>query len=176
MEKLATISCGFQAIKGVKFNPQPLKDGNLLLGENDIETSHLFNVREVFYKNRTDTDLIGECVRSMSVRANPYIITFVIDENRNVKSGRCSCVAGIDLQCKHSAALYQYVNLERTESKTDAPKVWLKPSEKQKKLYRKAKTFNEMFGGEKFDHDYKLNETKMKRLTELMEKANLKGQ
>ena len=175
MEKLATISCGFGAIKGLQFNPQPLKDGHLLLGENDFETSHIFNVREVFYKNQTDSDIIGECIRSMSVRSDSYKLTFVIDKERNVKSGRCSCVAGIDLKCKHSAALYLYINLERTESKTDAPKAWLKPSEKQKKMYRKAKTFKEMFGGVDFNPDYKLKEHRMKRLTELMEKANLKG-
>ena len=173
MDKIATIHCGFQSIKGLEFNPDPMKDGKLLIPD-DPEKSHLFNVREVVYRNG-QIQILAECMRSLSVRADPYKITFDLDSNRIVTSGRCSCCAGIDAKCKHASALYQYINIERTESKTDEPKLWQKPSQKQKNFYRKAKTMSELFKCEPFEHDYKPEKEKVDELTELLEKFDLQG-
>ena len=83
--------------------------------------------------------LPAKCIREMSLNATPYNVELVLNENRHVTGARCSCVAGITGQCKHTAALVFHVNNERSTGCTDVEQSWSKPSEKLKQLYPKGR-------------------------------------
>ena len=58
--------------------------------------------------------------QTTNVTETPYLIEFGVDlETRNVIWSSCGCVAGGSADCKHGAALSQYLKEERSEGKTD---------------------------------------------------------
>ena len=83
-------------------------------------------------------------------------------------------LAGIGATCKHSAALYIWVNeiypvLEKQNCKTSNPKAWGTPKKHMQQLYPRGATLKSMFGGRGVDHDYKYSEERsliMKNLCE----------
>ena len=89
----------------------------------------------------------GKCIRGTKLSAPPCRIELVFDWARKLKSGRCSCRAGIDAQCKHSAALFHFVNQERAEGRTDREQIWQKPSQRLSQLYPKGESIQELVSG-----------------------------
>ncbi len=134
------IRTGFQPIFGHKFHPANETKGSDLV-------SHVFNVEETRWSGG-QVQITASVIREMKIRDDHFRVTFDVDESRLVKSARCSCVAGCDGYCKHSFAVFYYVNHERTESCTDKQQEWLKPSQKLRALYPKGKTIQKLFRGE----------------------------
>ncbi len=130
------IRTGFQPIFGHTFHPANEKKGSDLV-------SHVFNVEETRANGKTE--ITASVIREMKIRDDHFRVTFDIDSNRTIKSARCSCVAGCDGFCKHSFAVFFYVNHERTEACTDKQQEWLKPSQKLRNLYPKGKTIQKLF-------------------------------
>ena len=104
---------------------------------------HLFNV---FEEQKGNSVITARILRETSVTEEPYFIRFEIDETRRVTKAYCSCVAGGQGGCKHSAALFLYINTERTEGKTDWKQGWTAPSKKLQETYPKGQTLQQIFG------------------------------
>ncbi|TRY67358.1 hypothetical protein TCAL_15821, partial [Tigriopus californicus] len=79
------------------------------------------------------SQVVGKCVPEMSVNKNPYNITISLTSIREVSFMRCSCVSGESGSCKHTCAVLLFVM------------VYSKPSEKNKSLFRKGKSIDELF-------------------------------
>ena len=82
--------------------------------------------------------------------------------------------------CKHVAALYVYVNEERTTSKTDKEQQWSTPSQRLQLLYPKGETVTAIYGGEgSSERSFHVQEGKddqhCKSLAEDLEKCGLKN-
>ena len=140
-------------------------------GEEDLQ-GHICNVEETFFQDGGST-IIGYCCRSHSYRANPYEITLELDQQRNVTTRKCSCLGGGDGWCKHTSALYTWVNFEKTLSKTDRPQQWHIPSKFAQMLYRESKPVVELWGGKKVEHDFNPTDEKIARQKARMEKFGL---
>ena len=132
---------GFEQIEAEGFfRKELLKSGkDLLHGEHLISEE----VKEV--RDMTKTAIYGKCVREMSVRETPYQIEFQISSDRKLLDARCACVAGRTGQCKHAAALFLYINEERSTSQTDEMQKWRMPSRKRRLLYPKGETIQILF-------------------------------
>ena len=120
-----TLRGAFSSINGMEFNDAKKKNGRALINDN------LFNieVEEVQNRERRTAVIRARIFRTTNVTQPPYIIEFEVDmETRKVVQSRCSCVAGDAANCKHGAALYIYVNEERSKGKTDSKQVWTAPS------------------------------------------------
>ncbi|TRY80770.1 hypothetical protein TCAL_15463, partial [Tigriopus californicus] len=63
----------------------------------------------------------------------------------------CSCVAGISGQCKHTAALYEFINTETGESKTSEQQTWHRPSEVLLTKYPKGESILEILSNTSLD-------------------------
>ena len=150
------------------YRGNPEKDG-----ENNLQ-SHICAVTEYIYEDGF-SGIQGYCVRSLSIRKDPYKISFLIDKDRNVvKTDKsCSCIGGRNALCKHACALFTWINSEKTLSKTDRPCEWNQPSAYAQSLYREPKTAVELWGGESMDHDFRPNEEKLQRQKERMQKFGL---
>ncbi len=171
--KTTTLFGGFEAITGLDFRKAIVDKGKEM-------TAHIFNVKEVRTYSETDEivaiSISGECIREMSLSNTPWRIVFELNPYREIVRARCNCTAGIDGMCKHTAALFNVVNSERTESCTDAEQVWSKPSQKLNQLYPKGESIQKLFfqrsptkrdySGQSFDQD---------RLVKLMEKHSLQN-
>ncbi len=131
---------GFQTILVTSgfFRATALKSGRDLL-----DGHHLHEVQEC--QEGDQTYIRAACVPEMSVRQPAYKIEFQVDKNRQVSDARCSCVAGVTAKCKHSAALYLFVNEERSTSQTDEEQRWKMPSRKKQSLYPKGETIEQLF-------------------------------
>ena len=73
------------------------------------------------------------------VRSKPYKLKFDIYKNRKVVRAQCTCTEGANLLCKHGSALFQFVNWEQTESKTDLKSALNNPGVKPQNMHRKPK-------------------------------------
>ncbi len=136
------ISTGFQKIKFDEdhFRPQVLKHGK------DIVASGHLSAAEERRENNKIT-IYSQAVRSTSVNQSPYKLEFEVDSfSRKFVSGRCSCPAGIEAKCKHSAALFTFVNEERSTACTDSAQGWKGPSRKQQQLYPKGENLEKILG------------------------------
>ncbi len=143
-----TIRGGFQEIKVTKgfFRETTLTKGKKILQAGHVgavaQDETLGEVEEV----RTDKIVIhGQVLHSVSVNQDPYRTEFELDTDRNIVNARCSCQAGITGQCKHSAALYLFINEERTTGCTDEQQAWKTPSKKLQQMYRKGETVEKLF-------------------------------
>ena len=112
--KEVIIRGGFESINISHFRAETIKKGKELF-------QHLFNVEEI--QTASLTVIKGQILRTVSLSEKPYTIQIEFDRARNFVDGRCSCVAGITASCKHSAALYHYINNERTVGCTDTNQV-----------------------------------------------------
>ena len=164
-----TIGGGFAMVLGPAFNPDIAKKGSEI-------KEHVFNVREVHHSSGEIT-ITGLCLRAMSVTKDPYSVTLSLNpSDRRVLSARCSCIAGCDGQCKHTAAIVHHVNSERSVGCTDEAQVWMKPSEKMKRLYPKGETIQEMLGqGKPAKRDFTPKQDSLDELSALMAKHNLQN-
>jgi hypothetical protein len=134
-----TLYTGFSAITTDKFRESTLKKGFKL-----VLSNHVFNVKEE-QEDGKPTIIYARCVRQASVTKEPYKLRFVLDTDRKISKCQCSCIAGINGNCKHCAALVNYINNERDDSKTAQPCQWQKPSSRGKELYPKGKKLSELF-------------------------------
>ena len=135
-----TLRGGFSSVSGLKFEGQSEAKGKALM-------ENLFNVQEV-QKPGELCIITGRILRQTSVTEDPYSVRFFVDPtSREIVKSNCSCVAGCTAQCKHGAALYFYINNERSEGKTDVQQVWKTPSQKLQERFPKGQTAEEIFGG-----------------------------
>ncbi len=112
-----------------------------------VQGGHLHNVRE--HRMEGQIFVRGECLPEMKIKKQDYRIEFQIDPaTRKISDARCSCVAGISAKCKHGAALFQFVNEERSEGKTDESQSWQGPSKRAQSLYPKGETVQKLFGAQ----------------------------
>ncbi len=171
--KTTTLFGGFEAIDGLEFRKAIAEKGHDMV-------QHIFNVKEV-RKFSDDGQVLeisisGQCIREMSLSKDPWNVIFELTSDRHVILARCSCTAGIDGMCKHTAALFKFVNLERSEGCTDDKQGWSKPTKKLNDLYPKGESIQKLFfqkspekrdfSGTSFDHD---------RVIKLMEKHSLQN-
>jgi putative phage-type endonuclease len=129
---------GFSTIKAEHFRAETLRKGSEL-------TKHLYAVEEI--RSKEQIFFKAKIVRTTCLNEAPYSITFELDQSRNFKDGRCNCVAGITANCKHSAALFLFINNERSTSQTDKEQQWKTPSKKIQVLYPKGETVEQLLGG-----------------------------
>ena len=125
----------------------PEKDGRNIL-------RHVKNFTEETLCN--GYEIAAHCYKSMMIKEF-YKVTLTLDSNRIVTYATCSCLGGTGCipnkkggkgaDCKHSSALYKYINSWNSESQTNRKMEFNKPSGKQELLYDKSKTMQEIFGG-----------------------------
>lgn len=131
-------SAGFQAIEFNSFRESTLKEGETLV-------EHVFNVKEE--RSERGNAITAQCVPATRITSSPYSIHFELTPDRIVSSGRCSCVAGVDALCKHSAAVVLFINRERATGSTDDEQKWKGPSLKARSLYPKGASIQSLLGG-----------------------------
>lgn len=134
----ATFKCGFEAISGLSFNPDVTSKGQKLIEDQAVDKGHLRNVREIIFTNDENTRILASCIPQTRLNENDYDLVFDISKNREVLRAHCSCPAGVSGSCKHGAALFQWINQERTEAKTDEPQKWLSHSQHLQNCYPKV--------------------------------------
>lgn len=138
---------GLLSVYYFHFRTDPEKDGrNIVLHIKDFKEETLCNGYEI----------VANCYKSMLVKEF-YGVTLSLNANRTVTYATCSCRGGTGCipnkkggkgaDCKHSSALYKYVNSWNSQSQTNQKMEWNKPSEKKVLLYDKSKPMQEIFGG-----------------------------
>ena len=150
------------------FRGKPKFDGTRL-----YNSGHITKVEELFYVNETSTMMKCECIPEMKVFDRHYKLEFDIDSTRKVTRFWCSCPSGGQGHCKHSSAFKEWINNEKTRSKTDFRNSWQEPSERAKQFYKKAKTAVELFGGRSVKNDFQPTPEKIAFQRDLMEKCKL---
>ena len=113
-------------------------------GQNLTDSKHVFNVKEVRIPGK-QTEIVGRCIHQTSINENPYMVNLWIDDNRNVTSAFCGCPAGAQGNCKHTSALFHFVNSERVETKTDTQCKFIAPSQAGKNRYPKGQSIEDIF-------------------------------
>ncbi len=173
--KITTLWGGFEQIHGYEPRKGIRKKGEEMV-------YHAFNVREVQKSDITtgevtSIDIIGDCIREMSLTEKPWIVTLEVEpRTRDIKRSHCSCTAGADGVCKHTAAIYKYVNSERSEGCTDAEQSWSKPSKKLAELYPKGECIQKLFfGKERTCRDYSGQAIDTDKLTSALKKHSLQN-
>ncbi len=112
-------------------------------GKDLLEAGHLHSVQEE--RKGQNVTIRGLCIPETKVRQSEYFIEFSLAANRAINDSRCSCPAGISGECKHAAALFLYVNSERSEGSTDQEQKWKRPSRKAQALYPKGESIQKLF-------------------------------
>ena len=112
--KEVIIRGGFESINISHFRAETIKKGKELF-------RHLFKVEEI--QTESLTVIKEQILKTVPLSEKPYTIQLEFDQARNFVDGRCSCAAGITASCKHSAALYHYINNEHTVGCTDTNQV-----------------------------------------------------
>ena len=151
------------------FRGHPLFDGE------DLQT-HVCAVEETFYKDAPFSTIVGYCARSLNYRKDPYKVEFEVNQERFVTFRHCSCQGGEDGLCKHTNAVYSWVNEEKTLGQTDRPLSWNTPAKYAQELYRETKSIHELYGGkkrQKLIHDFRPSEEKLNRQIARMKKHGL---
>ena len=162
---------GFCAISGRKFRQPTWVKGKKLVSDSE-ENCHIYNVKQITFKDSSDSEIIGHCVRALNIHEERYSVTIWINDKGKVIDAHCGCLSGKSY-CKHVAALYYYTNQERPETKTDKPCQWKSHSAKVNSIYKKPRTFQEMFGGN-FESDYSApDDETTQELKDLLEECNL---
>lgn len=128
---------GFASISPPFFRPDIAKTGKAM-----FQAGRVCGLKEFEYTN--PVEIHGRCVPQMSVNKTPYLVRLCLSDTRQVIESTCSCPAGISGMCKHTCAVVEAVNDERTESKTDDSAAWGKPSEKNKSLHKKGQSVDDM--------------------------------
>ncbi len=132
---------GFSSIHWEFYDP---RESTKKKGKALISANHLFNVEEVRQPGE-NSEIFAKCVKQTNVTEAPWNLNIVLDQNRNVIRAHCSCTGGGDGKCKHMFALVDFINTERTESKTDEACKFRAPSQRGKQLYPKGQTADKIF-------------------------------
>ena len=107
-----TLGGGFSPINGMEFLGQSEAKGNAL-----TKCQRLFNVREI-RKPGENFVITGRILKSTKVK-EAWNMTFEIDPvTRKVIKASCNCYVGSTGKCKHSGALFKFINSERPVGKT----------------------------------------------------------
>ena len=114
-------------------------------GKNLTDSDHVFNVKEVRIPGK-ETEIVGCCIHQTSINETPYNVNLWLDDNRNVTSAHCNCPAGAQGHCKHTSAVFHFVNSERQETKTDKSCKFIAPSQAGRDRYPKGQEIDEIFG------------------------------
>ena len=126
-----TYGGAFSPVTGMAFEGQSLSKGKGMI-------ENIFNVLEKDCPQEQHITIWGKIIRATNVKEDPYNLRLEVERKTlKVVKSWCSCVAGAKEDCKHGAALYQYINHERTEGKTDKGQEWKTPSKKLQKMYLK---------------------------------------
>ena len=143
--KTLTIQTGFSTIysNNLKFRDSTIKKGRQLI-END-ELSHVFNVSETRKFGSEVIEISGRCVPQTSVSETAYFIDLTLDVNRFITHAHCNCTGGSNGLCKHTSAVIQFVNEERTSAGTDQKCTFKAPSRYGQQMFRKGQTFEKIF-------------------------------
>ena len=113
-------------------------------GKNLSESEHVFNVKEVRIPGK-QTEIVGRCIHQTSISETPYSVNLWLDEERNVTGAFCGCPAGAEGNCKHTSAVFHFVNCEREETKTDRACRFIAPSQAGKDRYPKGQEMDQIF-------------------------------
>ena len=74
------------------------------------------NPEEILVPGETTTTISSKIIRETNVTDAPWVITLKVRvADRKVLEAHCTCYVGRLAKCKHVAALYSYVNEERSE-------------------------------------------------------------
>ena len=143
---VGTNYCGFDTLIGLKFNPRPKTEGAKLIEEQENGGGHLRNVHWINFDNKENVSLIiSESLPQMKLNENQdYLISFNVVKTdqpyvHQVVETHCTCPSGAGFKnqgyCKHISALYQFINQERGEGKTDSKQTWHTHSEHLQNAY-----------------------------------------
>ena len=135
------MKCGFSTITSDRFRPSVFNHGKKMV-------SHVSSVQEK-RKSETESLIFGYCLPETSVRNPAYYVEFNLDAQRNVVGAYCRCQAGFSGQCKHAAALFHWINSERSDACTDNKCSWSEPSTHAKNMYPKGQPLHRIFNLEK---------------------------
>ncbi len=133
---------GFKAISA---NKNHFRKSTLLLGKTILEANHIDNVEELRQGSEMFT-IRAKVLHSVSIREKPYHISFDIHPiTRKVLDAKCTCVVGVNGNCKHAAALFTFINEERSDACTDNKQEWHVPSKKLQSLYPKGESLEKIW-------------------------------
>ena len=134
-----TLGGGFSTINGMVFLGKSEEKGKRL-----YKCKRLFNVREI-QKPGENFVITARILKSTSVKET-WNLRFDVDYvTRKVIKACCSCRVGSMGRCQHSAALYEFINAERPEGKTDKEQQWTTPGRKAKERFPKGQTVEQIF-------------------------------
>ena len=101
-------------------------------------------------------------------------ITILYDDNKVRVLKILFAKTGISANCKHSAALYYFINNERTEGCTDEGQKWKTPSKKLQEQYPKGETIESLFAATVLPQTtFKPNYEELSKLANEMEQFGL---
>ena len=130
----------FSSITGLTFQGQNIPKGRDLI-------PNLMNPEEEQIPGEDTVTIRGRIIRETNINDPPWCITLVVRvSDRRVVKAQCSCYVGTLAQCKHVAALYLFINEERSEGKTDDQQQWKTPSEKIRAQFPKGETVGQIYG------------------------------
>ena len=120
---IITLEGAFSSIHGLNFDGKKLKNGRELIKDN------LFNIQVQEIQSGSKAVIRARMIRTTNINETPYIVEFEVDmKTRKVERSSCRCVAGESANCKHGAALFLFVNEERSDGTTDGKQEWQAPS------------------------------------------------
>ena len=136
------IKTGFTELK--ESEPGRFRDSTIKKGKK-LAAKHVFNVEEIHEIESGKKIIRGRCLRQTSIRKSPYYIELIINNEREIISGFCSCHGGAEALCKHSSAIVHFINSERTESKTAESQTWHVPSKASVTIFPKGKKIKTLY-------------------------------
>ncbi|KAG5876040.1 hypothetical protein JTB14_031567 [Gonioctena quinquepunctata] len=125
----------------INFQPETLGKGKDL-----VNAGHVINVEE-HRESGVGIFIRADVIRRTSVTKREYLVELHINAARQITSVSCDCVYGNSYECKHVAALIEFVNNDKSESKTNHEQLRGTHNAKKQKLekYAKGVLFPEMY-------------------------------
>ena len=120
------------------------RDSTALKGKKLDESDHVHNVKEIRIPGK-ETQIEGRVIHQTCISETSYLVNLWINDERFVTSAFCNCPAGAQGNCKHTSAVFHYVNSERQETKTDKACRFVAPSQAGKERYPKGQEIDEIF-------------------------------
>jgi hypothetical protein len=133
---------GFSTIFWESYKPRPSTKAKAKALQ---EAEHLFDIVEEVRSVGKPIEIRAHCVKQTNVTDAPWSLNIVLDDDRKMTLAHCSCTGGGDGHCKHMCSLIDYINNERTETKTDTACRFNAPSARGKRLYPKGEPFDDIF-------------------------------
>lgn len=139
VKKITIVDGGFERVSGLIFRDTIVKKGREIKG-------NVFAVKET--REPDKITITSKCFATTSFgTSSPYIITFELDpDSRSITSSHCSCQAGCNGKCKHGAAVFSFINEERSTSQTNDRQLWHAPSKLLQSKYPKGETVEQLLG------------------------------